>query len=257
MTSSKVTYSVSNGLARLVLTNVENKNAIDLQACQEFAEAAASVRKDETVKAVLLQAQGDIFSVGGDINGFVENKDHIYDHVISMTNGFHAGISDLRNSDAPLIVAVNGMAAGGGFSIVCMADLSIAKRSAKFCAAYTRSGLSPDGGGTYFLPRTVGRARAFDIFATNPTLSANEACELGIISRVVDDVDFDAEVEKLAQMVVESPPGALAALKKLINASSTANLEDQLNAEAKSIATLTDSPSTMERLLAFVERSKT
>jgi len=115
MSSNKVAYSVESGLARIVFTDVENKNAIDLQACQEFGEAAASARKDTSVRVVLLQARGDVFSVGGDIKGFVENKDHIYDHVISMTNGFHAGITDLRDGDAPFIIAVNGMAAGGGF----------------------------------------------------------------------------------------------------------------------------------------------
>jgi len=116
--------------------------------------------------------------------------------------------------------------------------------------------LSPDGGGTYFLPRIVGRQRAFDIFATNPTLSADQAYELGIVTHVLDDENFDAEVEKLVKKIVDSPPGALAALKKLLNTSLAASLEDQLKAEAKSIATLTDSPSTMERLIAFMERSK-
>ena len=99
--------------------------------------------------------------------------------------------------------------------------------------------------------------RAFDIFATNPTLSADQSRKLGIISRVADDEDFDTELKKLAQMIVDSPPGALAALKKLLNASASALLEDQLDAEAGSIASLAASPATMERLLAFVERSGT
>lgn len=256
MPSSKVAYSVEDGLARIVFTDVENNNAIDLQVCKEFGEAATAARKDESVKAVLLQAQGDVFSVGGDIKGFIDNKDKIYDHVISMTNGFHAGVRNLRDG-VPFIVAVNGMAAGGAFSLVCAADLAIAKRSAKFCAAYTKTGLSPDGGGTYFLPRIVGRQRAFDIFATNPVLSADEARDLGIVTRVIDDEKFEAEVETLARKVANSPPGALAALKKLLNASLDSSLEDQLNAEAQSIATLTTTPSTMERLIAFMARAKT
>jgi len=106
------------------------------------------------------------------------------------------------------------------------------------------------------LPRIVGIQKAFDIFATNPTLSAEQARDLGIISRVVEDDDFEAEVDKLARMIVESPPGALAALKKLLNASTSATLQEQFDAEANSIASLAASPSTMERLMAFLGKSE-
>ena len=256
MAAKKVEYQVKDGLARIIFVNEAGGNALDLQACNEFAEAAAQTRKDSSIKAVLLEARGKSFSVGGDIRGFVANKDNIHQHVIDMTKGFHGGISDLRNGTAPLIIAVNGVAAGGGFSLVCSADMAIAKRSAKFVAAYSRSGLSPDGGGTWFLPRIVGIQKAFDIFATNPTLSAEQARDLGIISRVVEDDDFEAEVDKLARMIVESPPGALAALKKLLNASTSATLQEQFDAEANSIASLAASPSTMERLMALLGKSE-
>ncbi len=256
MSSRKIEYSIVDGLARMVLSNEANKNALDLQACEEFGVAADAICKDQSVKAILFQARGSIFSVGGDINGFVENKDRVSDHIIAMTTGLHGGLLKIHESNIPFIIAVNGVAGGGGFSLVCNADLAIAKRSAKLVAAYTKSGLTPDGGGTYFLSRLVGRQRAFDIFATNPTLTADQACELGIVSRVVDDAEFDAEVEKLAQMIVDSPPGALSGLKKLLRDSPNATLQKQLDAEANSIAALASTPSTMNRLLAFVGRSK-
>src|SRR5690606_10504128 len=103
----------------------------------------------------------------------------------------------LNRLAAPVVAAVNGMAAGGGFSLVCMSDLAIATRSARFNFAYTRSALTTDGGATWFLPRLVGLQRAFDILATNPTLDAEEAARLGIIARVVDDDRFETEVEAL------------------------------------------------------------
>ena len=255
MTSSKIECSIIDGLARIIISNETNKNALDLEACRQLAHVAAKIRSDKSVKAILLQARGKIFSVGGDINEFVENKDRIFDHIVDMTDAFHSAVSDLHNGDAPLIVAINGVAGGGGFSLVCNADMAIAKRSAKFVAAYTRSGLTPDGGGTYFLSRIVGRQKAFDIFATNPTLTADQACDFGIISRVVDDEKFDAEVEELVKKILDYPPGVLVGLKKLMNASPNAILEDQLKAEASSIANMASSSSTMKRLLAFVERS--
>lgn len=253
---SKIEWNAAGGLARIVMTNPAGNNALDLDFCREFRVAAKSIRNDTSVKAILIQALGKTFSVGGDLKYLVAHRHEIHQQITAMADIFHAAVEDLRDSNAPLIIAVNGMAAGGGFSLVCTADLAIAKRSAKFVAAYTRSGLSPDAGGTYFLPRLVGPQRAFDIFATNPTLSADEARELGIISRVVDDDLFDAEVEKIAQAIVASPPGALAALKRLLNSSASSSLKDQLAAEAKSIATLAASPSTLERLAAFVSRSK-
>ena len=253
MASLRLALSIENGLARMAFADADN-NAIDLQFVKEFADAARVCRADAGVKAVLLQGRGNVFGLGGDIKEFMQHKARIKAHLLDMTTYFHSAISHLHNGSAPVIVAVNGMAAGGAFSLVCAADLAIAKRSAKFISAYSRSGLSPDGGGTYFLPRIVGLQKAFDIFATNPTLTADQARDLGIVARVVDDADFDSEVEKLAQMVVNAPPGTMAALKKLLRLSTTASLEEQFMAEGEAIANLGSSPATLERLTAFVEK---
>ncbi|MEQ9448986.1 MAG: enoyl-CoA hydratase-related protein, partial [Rhodospirillaceae bacterium] len=104
MSSKRVEYAVKDGLARITLINEHEYNSISLQTCEEFAAAAAASRKDSFVKAVLLEARGNVFSVGGDINGFVANKDRIHDHVMAMTDGFHAAITDLREGTAPYIV---------------------------------------------------------------------------------------------------------------------------------------------------------
>ncbi len=252
MAFGRILFSVKDNLARIVIANEASSNAIDLQVCRELAEAAGLIGADAGIKAVLIEARGKVFGVGGDINEFMRNRDRIRDHILEMTAYFHAAIVQLHNGPAPVIVAVNGMAAGGSFSLVCTADMAIAKRSAKFVAAYTRSGLSPDGGGTYFLPRLVGGQRAFDIFATNPTLTADQALELGIVSRVVEDDAFETEVGKLVQSIVESSPGALSALKKLLRGSTSASLEQQLLAESEAIATLAASSATLARLSAFL-----
>lgn len=256
MSDAKVRFAIEGPIANIVLADAANRNAFDLRFVQEFAHAAIACAANDAVKVIVLRAEGDAFSVGGDIRHFVENRGRLREHVLEMASLFHVGLMRLRSASALLIVAVNGVAAGGGFSLVCNADMAVAKRSAKFVSAYTRSGLTPDGGGTYLLPRIVGVKKAFDIMATNPTLSAEEALALGIVSRVYADEEFDAEVERLAQTLAASPAGALAGLKALFRSSASASFEEQLDAEARSIAALACSPATLERLAAFLQRSK-
>ena len=256
MDLQRIEFTRANGLARITIANEAANNALDHRFLREFALVALEAAADKDVKAVLVEGRGKTFCVGGDLKDFLANRTRLYAHLLDMAAHFHMALTQLRNGPAPLIIAVNGMAAGGGFSLVLNADMAIAKRSAKLVAAYTRTGLSPDGGGTWFLPRLVGLQKAFDIFATNPTLSADQALQLGLLSRVVDDDVFDVEVEKLVQAIVESPPGALSALKKLLRASASASFEQQLVAEGESIAECASRPSTIAMLDRFVaERS--
>jgi 2-(1,2-epoxy-1,2-dihydrophenyl)acetyl-CoA isomerase len=256
MTGARIQLSVADGIARITFANPKAYNAMDLQFCQEFGKAAIACETNPAVKVIVLGAEGNVFSVGGDMNNFVANKDRIHEHVLDMATQIHIGVSALRRAPAPVIAAVNGMAAGGAFSVVCGADVVIAKRSAKFNPAFTKSGLTPDAGGTYFIPRVVGNRRAFHILATNPTLTAEQAYELGLVSQVVDDADFDQEVTKLARSFADSQPGALAALKSLLRSSLTNTLDEQLQLEARSIAGLCATPSTLEKLVAFVEKRR-
>lgn len=256
MPSARVAFEIAGGLARITLVNPPRHNAMDLQFCNELAEASTRCSAAPELKAVLLAAEGDAFCVGGDIVEFVANRERLQQHVLAMAAQFHVAITRLHRLAAPLIVAVNGTAAGGGFSMVCAADLAIARRSAKLNPAYTRSGLTPDGGGTWFLSRIVGPRKAFEIFATNPTLSADEACALGIVSRVVDDARFDGEVAELARQIEEAPAGVLCALKRLVRASLDASLEEQLSSEAASIAAQAALPATQELLGAFLSKRR-
>lgn len=255
MSGKAITLTIENGLARMGLADKDN-NAVDLQFVKEFAEAARICNADPSVKVVLLQGKGNVFGMGGDLKEFLAQRHRIKAHLFDMTAYFHMAIGHLRNGAAPFIVAVNGMAAGGSFSLVTAADMAIAKRSAKLNPAYTRSGLSPDGGGTWFLPRIVGVQKAFEIFATNPTLTAEQAQQLGIVSRVVDDENFDAEVDRLCQQLLSMPEGTMATLKRLMRASATNSLEEHFLMEGEGIATLGSSAPTLERLTAFVEKKK-
>lgn len=254
MNDQRISLSIKDGIARLVMTGAARRNAVDLQWCREFAEATIACAADESIKVVVLSAEGDFFSVGGDIDNFIANRAHLRPHVLEMASLFHLGIMRLHQGAAPVISAVNGMAAGGGFSIALLGDIVLAKRSARFVAAYTNSGLSPDGGLTYNLPRLVGIRRAFELMALNTPLSAEQALDLGIITRVFDDASFEADVEAIVQQVAAMPVGALPALKKLMAASLDSSLQQQLDREAESVARLAASPATLEVLDAFLRR---
>jgi len=254
MEFKRLDYRVDDGIARITLNDPERHNTVDGRFTRELAEAAIRCETNPAVKVVLLAAAGPVFSFGGDLNEFMANRDHLQAHVREMTAHFHSAILTLNRMPAPVVAAVNGMAAGGGFSLVCMSDMAVARRSAKFNFAYTRSGLTPDGGATYFLTRLVGPQKAFDIMATNPTLSATQAYDLGIIARVVDDADFDAEVERILDTLKRLPSDALPRLKGLLKKSLSASLEEQFEHEAKSISEVAATPETLATLEAFLDR---
>jgi 2-(1,2-epoxy-1,2-dihydrophenyl)acetyl-CoA isomerase len=256
VSEQRIDLTVADGVARLVLARPDRRNAIDLIFCRQFAALAASLEADASVAVILLTARGDWFSVGGDLRDFVAHRDHVESHVRAMAAAFHAGILALRRAAAPVVAAVAGTAAGGGFTLVCGADLLLAARSARFVSAYIRSGLTPDGGGTFFLPRIVGARAAFDILATNPVLSADAAKALGIVTRVVEDVDFGRATETLLADLLALPPGALAGLKQLLRGSGEAGLEAHLAAEADSIARRAADPETLRRLDAFLAKGR-
>ncbi|MEX2482228.1 MAG: enoyl-CoA hydratase-related protein [Gammaproteobacteria bacterium] len=251
MSEPKVAFSIADGVARIVFDDAARHNVVGSQFTQELARAAIACETSPEVRLVLLSANGEAFSVGGDLNEFLREREHLRSHVREMATWFHLAITILNRLSVPVVCAVNGIAAGGGVSLALMSDLVIAKRSARFNLAYTRSGLTPDGGATWFLPRLVGAQRAFDIMALNPTLSADEALSAGLIARVVDDADFEAEVEAVIRQLLAAPSNAVGRAKRLLRQSFGNSLEAQLELESGSIAEQLASGETIAALEAF------
>lgn len=251
----RVRLSIAGAVARLTFVNPRRRNVIDRRFAEELLEVARSC-STARVAVVVVAAEGEAFSVGGDIDEFVAQGHRIGAHIAELAHLFHQGVLALQQSSAAIVVALTGMAAGGGFSLVCGADLVIAARSARLCSAYARSGLTPDGGGTWFLPRLVGRQRAFDLLAMSPMLTADEAGRIGIVSRVVDDDQLTAVVEDCVGQLAALAPGVLAGIKGLLREDGLASLERQLERESDSIAALAASPATMALLSAFVGRRR-
>lgn len=254
--TDRLKLETADGIARLTLANPERRNAIDLEFLRDFASAALDIQCDASVRVVVMRAEGPIFSVGGDLAEMVENRHRAERHVLEMAATFHLGIERLQASPAPLVAALGGTAAGGGFSLILGADLVIAARSAKLVAAYTKSGLTPDGGATWFLPRIVGRQKAFEIMAMNPVLSAEDAAALGLVARIVEDDALDAEAMKVATQLAALPSDALGVLKRQLRASPDNGLADQLAIEASGIARATAQPDVQAALAAFFTKSR-
>jgi 2-(1,2-epoxy-1,2-dihydrophenyl)acetyl-CoA isomerase len=251
MGERSIDFSFDDGVARIVIDDVEAHNAIGARLTRELAQAAIACEGAAGLRVVLLTARGEKFSVGGNLAEFLRERDHLRPYVREMAGYFHQAITILHRLPVPVVCGVNGIAAGGGMSLVCMSDLAIATRSARFNLAYTRSGLTPDGGATWFLPRLVGLQRAFDLMATNPTLSAAEACAIGLIARVVDDADYPDALAAVVAELAAAPAAAVGRAKRLLRAGLDRSLEQQLELEGQSIADSLADPATLDALEAF------
>ena len=226
----------ADGVATLILDRPDAYNALDLGLGRELFQASIELDEDPGVRCVVVTGSGKAFCAGGDVKSFVENLPRIGAHIKELTTYLHGAISRFCRSDKPVIMAVNGVAAGGGFSLALSGDLVVAAESAKFSMAYSRIAATPDGSSSYFLPRLVGIRRSLELYLTNRPLTAREAMEWGMITRVVPDADLAAETGKLARELAQGPSKAFGAAKRLFHQSTWESLETQMELEAQAIA---------------------
>jgi 2-(1,2-epoxy-1,2-dihydrophenyl)acetyl-CoA isomerase len=256
MSASPVQLAVEDGIAYLTLARPQAGNAIDDSLVIELRDRAEELASRNDARAVVLSGQGENFCVGGDLSYFATLGDDVEAAMRKLADEFHAGVAALRALDAPLIAVVRGAAAGGGLSLVCAADLVLAAESARFTMAYTAAGLSPDGGGSWFLPRLVGLRLATEMLLTNRRLSATEAEAKGIVTEVIADSELDAAAEKLARQIAAGPAAAFGSVKRLLQASGTNSLSGQLEAEAVEIARNASLPDGREGVAAFLQKRR-
>jgi 2-(1,2-epoxy-1,2-dihydrophenyl)acetyl-CoA isomerase len=245
---------VRDRLARLTLARPERSNAIDLELAQGLADAAASLAEERALGAVLLAGEGANFCVGGDVKTFATRSERLPEYLRSLATALHTAVSRLVRLDVPLVAAVQGAAAGAGMSLACAADFVIAADSARFTMAYTKIGLSPDGGSSYTLARIVGVRRALELVITNRLLTAEEAREWGIVTKVVPAADLAREAVAFAQPLAQAATGALRAAKRLFREGFDESLETQLERETREIVEASRTADANEGIAAFVER---
>lgn len=253
---AQLSHDAETGIARLTLNRPEAGNAIDLELANALRAHAESLVERDDVRAVILDARGKAFCVGGDL-GYMESAgDDVKGAVAELVDAFHGTIEAFAALDAPVIASVQGVAAGGGMSLVLACDLAIAAESTKLTMAYTAAALSPDGGGSWTLPRIVGWKRAADLVLTNRRLSASEAHEMGILTRVVPDDELGASVDELAGSLAAGPTRAFGASKRLLASSASNSMSEQLAAEGESISSRAAEPDGREGVAAFLAKRK-
>ena len=220
----------------------------------ELVDATASLDGDSSVRAVLLTASGRFFCAGGDVSEMSTYGVQTAQRVKNLADGVHRAISTLARMRAPLVVAVNGVAAGGGFGLAMSGDLVLASESASFCMAYSLTGLSPDASSTYFLPRLIGLRKTQELIYTNRRLGAAEALSWGLVHKVTSDQTLHEEALVLAKAMAEGAAGSHAATKSLLAATFDHSLETQMELEGRLLSDRAASPEGQEGIRAFCEK---
>ena len=226
-----VTLAVQAGVARLTLNRPDKLNSFTRVMHAELAEAIGMIERDTSVRAVLLQGAGRAFCAGQDLAdlSFDPKAPTELGELIDTT--FNPLVRRLQALPKPVVARIQGVAAGAGANLALACDLVIAARSASFLQAFVNIGLVPDSGGTWFLPRTVGTARAMGLAMLGEKLPAEKAEQWGLIWKCVDDERLDAEVDVLTARLAVMPTAALAGIKHAIREAATQTLDAQLDLE--------------------------
>ena len=219
-------------------------------------EAAIECDEDDSIRCVVMTGAGRLFCVGGDVGGFAAAGDKIPSLLKELTAYLHSAISRFSRMPKPLITAVNGPAAGAGFNLSLLGDIVLAAPSAHFTVAYTAIGMSPDGGTTWLLPRLVGLRRAQEWALTNKRVSAVEAAEAGLITRVVEDEALADESTNLAVQLAGSAVRAIGRTRNLLLDSLGNSLELHLEQEARNISAAGRDPEGKAGIAAFLAKRK-
>jgi 2-(1,2-epoxy-1,2-dihydrophenyl)acetyl-CoA isomerase len=250
--STTLLQECCDGVLTLTLNRPEVGNAIDLDLARSLMRAAIQCDEDRSVRCVVLSGAGKFFCAGGDIAGFAAAGAQIPALIKELTAYLHSAIARFARMEKPLITAVNGAAAGAGFSLAILGDIALASATASFTMAYSSVGLSPDGGATWMLPRLVGLRRAQEMMLTGQRLSAAEAAALGLITRTVDASEFAGEVAKLAARLATGPTRALGRTRNLLLSSFYTSLETQMENEARAVAACAGGAEAREGIAAFL-----
>lgn len=250
----EVLLEIRDSVAHITLNRPQAGNGITAKLARALAGAALTCQNDPGIRAVLLTGAGDSFCVGGDLKDFAARRDSISGYLLETTAHLHLAISRLARMNAPVVAAVHGAAAGGGFSLACGCDLVVAAESATFAIAYSRIGLPPDGGSTYFLPRLIGLRRALELALLHPRLSAQQAHDIGIVNQVVPDAELAARAQELAKTLASGPLHAFGMTKKLFHLGWNESLEAQMERESHAIAEAAAGPEGREGITSFLEK---
>jgi len=249
-------FSVADNVATITLNRPDNANALNEKMARELFDVAVRCDTDASIRCAVLTATGKMFCAGGDLKDFNSQGANLPAYLTTTATALHNAIIRFQTMDAPLIVAVNGTAAGAGFSMALSGDYVIAADHARFVSAYTASGLTPDGSSTYFIAKHVGLLRAKELALTNRVLNAEEARDWGLVTKVVPASALAEETQTLAAQFAAGPSRAFGATKRLLLSGFSAGIEAQLEAESRSIVAMARTKDGLHGIDAFANKKK-
>jgi 2-(1,2-epoxy-1,2-dihydrophenyl)acetyl-CoA isomerase len=234
-----VLLDVTEGVGWITLNRPKAYNALNTDLAGRLLDAVIRCDEDDDVRALVITGKGPSFCSGGDIRQMMDavaSDGHAAAFLKTLTVSLHETIATMAHMSKPVITAVNGTAAGAGFSLALAGDLVLAADSARFTVAYTAIGLAPNGSSTFTLPRLVGPKRAFELIYTNRAVPADEAKELGLVNEVFPAAQFIEQAREFAVNAAKGPTAALGCAKKLLTLSAQNSLETQMEHERRAIA---------------------
>ena len=228
---------IDGPIATITLNRPDAFNSIDLSIAKKLEQLSAQIEADDDIRVLVIEGTGRAFCAGGDLQtiGAAAAADTIAPVVGELLLHYHAFIAAIRRMPKIVLSSVHGSAAGAGLSLALVTDLCIAAEDARFTPAYAKLGVSPDGGGTVGVVASVGTRRALQIFLTEDSFSAAQACEWGLVAKVVPAAELKAATRELALRLAQNAPAALAATKALIHRAHVTPIEAQLDAEKDAI----------------------
>jgi 2-(1,2-epoxy-1,2-dihydrophenyl)acetyl-CoA isomerase len=247
-------FKTENGIATISLNRPEVYNALNDEITFELQDAMKAIAKDDSVRAVVLTGEGKAFCSGQDLKASAtQDKRSFMD---SLHKRYNPIIRAMRNLPKPIVCRLNGVAAGAGCSLALACDVIVASEDASLIEVFINIGLVPDSGSSYFLPRLIGMAKAFELCSRGTKVKAREAERLGLVNRVVPAAELDLAVSEYAEYYAKAPTRAIGLIKKMLNRSAASSLEDMLEYEAYCQEIAGNSADYKEGVSAFIEKRK-
>ena len=250
--STSILYTQEGGIATITLNRPSVFNSFNQEMIKSLQHHLDVAAQDVSVRAVVLTGTGKAFCAGQDLGEVLEEKEIDFNKIVQ--ENYNPLVLKIRNMDKPVVAAVNGVAAGAGANLALACDIVVAKVSTNFIQAFSKIGLIPDCGGTYFLPRLIGLQKATALMMLADKVSAAQAKEIGMIYEFFADDIFDAEVAKIADKLANLPTKGLAYTKKLLNQTFNNSIEEQLIQEGLFQAKSGNTSDYQEGVDAFIEK---
>ena len=251
-----VKLDMIQGTAKITPNRPKAYNAFNLDMIQLLSERLIKLAMDQRVASVIITGEGKAFCAGADLKWLSGFGKSYGEALHELSARYHQVILEIRRMSKPVVTAINGITAGGGFSMALACDFRIMEASAVLQQAYTTNGLSIDGGGTFTLPRLVGLARALEIAAFDTPISSEQALSFGLVTEVVEDGQAVKRAEEFINKMKKIPLSSFAACKKLITDSFDTSFETQLEKEREILSWCADQPNGREGVEAFLEKRK-